>query len=107
MAQITAQMVKELREATGAGPLDCKKALEQNDGDVQKALDFLREKGLAKAAKKAVKARDLKKVVPVVKTKCTGWCKQGPIVALAPGNAWLGGLDPDDALARIEAMELE
>ena len=49
---ITAQMVKELREATGAGPLDCKKALEQNDGDIQKALDFLKEKGLARAAKK-------------------------------------------------------
>jgi len=50
--QITAQMVKELREATGAGPLDCKKALQANDGDMQKAIDFLREKGLAKAAKK-------------------------------------------------------
>lgn len=52
MAEITAQMVKQLREATGAGPLDCKKALEANDGDMQKAVDFLREKGLAKAAKK-------------------------------------------------------
>ena len=50
--QITAQMVKELREATGAGPLDCKKALEANDGDLQKALDYLKEKGLARAAKK-------------------------------------------------------
>lgn len=50
--QITAQMVKELREATGAGPLDCKKALEANDGDMQKAVDYLREKGLARAAKK-------------------------------------------------------
>jgi elongation factor Ts len=50
--QITAQMVKDLREATGAGPLDCKKALEMNNGDVQKAIDYLREKGLAKAAKK-------------------------------------------------------
>jgi elongation factor Ts len=50
--EITAQMVKELRDATGAGPLDCKKALETNNGDVQKAIDYLREKGLAKAAKK-------------------------------------------------------
>lgn len=49
---ITAQQVKELREATGAGPLDCKKALEATDGDLQKAIDFLREKGIAKAAKK-------------------------------------------------------
>ena len=50
--EITAKMVKDLREATGAGPLDCKKALESNNGDVQKAIDFLREKGIAKAAKK-------------------------------------------------------
>lgn len=50
--EITAQMVKDLREATGAGPLDCKKALEANNGDVQKAVDFLKDKGLAKAAKK-------------------------------------------------------
>jgi elongation factor Ts len=50
--QITAQMVKDLRDATGAGPLDCKKALEQNNGDVQKAIEYLREKGLARAAKK-------------------------------------------------------
>lgn len=49
---ITAQQVKDLREATGAGPLDCKKALESTGGDVQKAIDLLREKGLAKAAKK-------------------------------------------------------
>lgn len=52
MVEITAQMIKQLREATGAGPLDCKKALEQNGGDMQKAVDFLREKGIAKAAKK-------------------------------------------------------
>src|SRR6185503_7623682 len=49
---ITAQQVKDLRESTGAGPLDCKKALEQNSGDVQKAADWLREKGIAKANKK-------------------------------------------------------
>ncbi len=52
MTQITAQMVKELREASGAGPLDCKKALEANNGDVEKALEFLKERGMARAAKK-------------------------------------------------------
>lgn len=52
MTTITAQMVKELRDATGAGPLDCKKALEANDGNVEKAIEYLREKGLARAAKK-------------------------------------------------------
>mgnify|MGYP000901362917 FL=1 len=52
MTTVTAQMVKDLREMTGAGPLDCKKALEQFDGNLDKAVDFLREKGLARAAKK-------------------------------------------------------
>lgn len=59
MAQITAQMVKELREMTGAGPLDCKKALEANDGDMEKAADWLREKGIAKAKKKLGKGRSM------------------------------------------------
>ncbi len=49
---VTAQQVKELREATGAGPLDCKKALESVGGDFDKAVNILREKGLARAAKK-------------------------------------------------------
>ncbi|MGM9924105.1 MAG: translation elongation factor Ts [Bacillus sp. (in: firmicutes)] len=49
---ITAQMVKELREKTGAGMMDCKKALTETNGDMEKAVDFLREKGIAKAAKK-------------------------------------------------------
>ncbi len=53
MAEITAKMVKELREATGAGMLDCKKALAQTDGDMEAAIDFLREKGLAASVKKA------------------------------------------------------
>lgn len=50
---VTAQMVKELREMTGAGMMDCKKALVETDGDMDKAVEILREKGLAKAAKKA------------------------------------------------------
>ena len=50
---ISAKLVKELREKTGAGMMDCKKALSATDGDVEKAIDFLREKGLASAAKKA------------------------------------------------------
>lgn len=49
---ITAAMVKELREKTGAGMLDCKKALVETDGDMNAAVDFLREKGIAKAAAK-------------------------------------------------------
>ncbi|UNB45345.1 translation elongation factor Ts [Staphylococcus coagulans] len=50
---ISAKLVKELRERTGAGMMDCKKALEATDGDIDKAIDYLREKGIAKAAKKA------------------------------------------------------
>ena len=50
---ITAQMVKDLRERTGAGMMDCKKALSETNGDVEKAIELLREKGLAAAAKKA------------------------------------------------------
>ena len=50
---ITANMVKSLREMTGAGMLDCKKALVETNGDMDKAVDYLREKGISKAAKKA------------------------------------------------------
>lgn len=53
MAQITAEMVRDLREKTGAGMMDCKKALTETDGDMEAAVDWLRKKGLAAAAKKA------------------------------------------------------
>ena len=53
MAEVTATLIKDLRERTGAGMADCKKALTEVGGDVDKAIDYLRTKGLAKAAKKA------------------------------------------------------
>ena len=53
MATISAQMVKELREKTGAGMMDCKRALEEAEGDMEKAVEVLRKKGIAKAEKKA------------------------------------------------------
>ncbi|WP_026962075.1 translation elongation factor Ts [Alicyclobacillus herbarius] len=53
MATVTSQMVKELRERTGAGMMDCKKALTEADGNMERAIEILREKGLASAAKKA------------------------------------------------------
>ncbi|HCG2527835.1 TPA: elongation factor Ts [Staphylococcus aureus] len=53
MATISAKLVKELRKKTGAGMMDCKKALTETDGDIDKAIDYLREKGIVKAAKKA------------------------------------------------------
>lgn len=62
---ITAAMVKELRELTGAGMMDCKKALSNTDGDMDKAVEYLRENGMAKAAKKAgrIAAEGIVKVV--------------------------------------------
>src|ERR1700735_443537 len=53
MANITASMVKDLRDKTGAGMMDCKTALSENDGDMEAAIDWLRKKGISKAAKKA------------------------------------------------------
>ena len=53
--EITAKLVKDLREITSAGMMECKKALQEVNGDMEKAIEFLREKGLAKAAKKASK----------------------------------------------------
>jgi elongation factor Ts len=79
MANITAQMVKELRESTGAGMMDCKAALAETNGDITAAQDWLRKKGLSKAAKKAgrvaadgligVKVADLKGVVVEVNSE--------------------------------------
>jgi len=67
MAEVTAAMVKGLRESTGAGMMDCKKALTEAEGDMEKAVEVLREKGLAAAAKKAgrIAAEGLTKVVIV------------------------------------------
>lgn len=56
MAEISATMVKQLREKTGSGMMDCKKALAECDGDMEKAIDFLRKKGLATAQKRAGRA---------------------------------------------------
>ena len=53
MTQITASLVKELRDKTGAGMMDCKSALQETAGDIEQAIDWLRKKGLSKAAKKA------------------------------------------------------
>ncbi|MDE7113453.1 MAG: elongation factor Ts, partial [Acetatifactor sp.] len=53
MAEITAAMVKELREMTGAGMMDCKKALNETNGNMDEAVDFLRKSGAAKVEKKA------------------------------------------------------
>lgn len=56
--EITTQMIKELREKSGAGIMDCRSALVSNEGDMEKALDYLKEKGLLKAQKKAQRATE-------------------------------------------------
>ena len=66
--EISASVVKELRERTGAGMMDCKSALAEVGGDMEKAIDFLREKGLAKAAKKATREASDGKVFSYIHT---------------------------------------
>ncbi|AYD40059.1 elongation factor Ts [Clostridium fermenticellae] len=73
---ITAQMVKELRERTGAGMMNCKKALNEANGDTEKAVEILREKGLAAAAKKAGRVAS----EGIVKTYLSDDCKKASIV---------------------------
>ncbi len=58
MSEISAEQVKQLREMTGAGMMDCKRALQESDGDVDKAVEFLRQKGLASAQKRAGRTAD-------------------------------------------------
>ena len=71
MANITASMVKELREMTGAGMMECKKALAEVDGDLEKAVDVLRTRGLAAVAKKAGRATNEGTVMTVLSEDCT------------------------------------
>ena len=63
MAEVTPKTIKELRDATGAGMMDCKKALLETDGDQEAAADYLRKKGLAKADKKASRVAAEGKIV--------------------------------------------
>ena len=71
MANITASMVKELREMTGAGMMECKKALAEAEGDMEKAVDVLRTRGLAAVAKKAGRATNEAPVMAIVNDACT------------------------------------
>jgi elongation factor Ts len=78
MANITAQMVKELREMTGAGMMDCKSALNETNGDMEAAVDLLRKKGLSKAAKKAGR---------VAAEGLVGFWAEGPKAAVVEVNS--------------------
>ena len=96
MAQITAAIVKELRERTGAGMMDCKKALVATEGDMEKAIDFLREKGLSQAAKKAGRVAAEGAVVAYV----TEDGKTGAIVEVNCETDYVGKNENFQALAK-------
>lgn len=96
MAQITAAIVKELRERTGAGMMDCKKSLVATEGDMEKAIDFLREKGLSQAAKKAGRVAAEGAVVAYV----TEDGKTGAIVEVNCETDFVGKNENFQALAK-------
>ena len=102
MAQITAAMVKELREITGAGMMDCKKALAATDGDKEKAIDFLREKGIAKAEKKAGRIAS----EGVVAAYVSDDAKLAAVVEVNCETDFVARLDDFKTLARQIAMQV-
>jgi elongation factor Ts len=99
---ITTEMVKQLREATGAGVLDCRKALEQADGDMKKALDFLREKGLAMAAKRS----DRKASEGVVELYSHGNGRVGVMVEVNSETDFVGRSESFRTLAHELALQI-
>lgn len=99
---ITSQMVKELREKTNAGMMDCKKALTDTDGDMEKAVDLLRQKGLAVAAKRAGKeTRE-----GVIEAYIHGGGKIGVMVEVACETDFVAKTDDFKAFARNIAMHV-
>jgi len=102
MATVSAAMVKDLREKTGAGMMDCKKALVATEGDMEKAVDFLREKGLAAAAKKAgrIAAEGL------VESYIHGNGRIGVLVEVNCETDFVAKTDEFKALARDIAMQI-
>jgi elongation factor Ts len=102
MAEITAQLVKELREATNAGVLDCKKALTETDGDFDKAVEILRKKGLATAAKKS--SRDTNE--GIIGSYIHAGSKQACLVELNCETDFVARTDRFQQLARDLAMHV-
>ena len=102
MAEISANTVKELRERTGAGMMDCKKALAEVDGNVEKAIDYLREKGLAKAAKKASRTASDGRIFHYVHTNF----KVGALLELNSETDFVAKTDEFNALGHEIAMHI-
>lgn len=99
---ITAAMVKELRERTGAGMMDCKNALTETDGDIEKAIDELRTRGLAKAAKKAGRIA----TEGVVMSYIHGGGRIGVLVEINCETDFVGKTDQFKELAHNIAMQI-
>ena len=96
MAEISARAVKALRDATGAGMMDCKKALQENNGDVEASMDWLRTKGLSKAAKKSDRAA----AEGLVAGKVSGDGKTGVLVEFNAETDFVAKNDSFQAAAR-------
>ena len=99
---VTAQSVKELRERTGAGMMDCKKALVEVNGDMEKAVDYLREKGLAAAAKKAGRVAS----EGLIESYIHGGGRIGVLLELNCETDFVAKTDNFKALARDIAMQI-
>lgn len=99
---VTAAMVKELRELTGAGMMDCKKALPETEGNIEKAVDFLREKGLAAAAKKAGRVA----AEGVVETYVHGGGRIGVMVEINCETDFVAKTDDFKSLAHDIALQI-
>ncbi len=100
--QIDAKMVKELREQTGAGMMDCKKALTETDGDFEKAVTVLREKGIAKAAKRSGKSTS----EGLIASYIHAGNKLGVLVEVACETDFVARTDDFGNLARDIAMHI-
>lgn len=100
--QINAKMVKELREQTGAGMMDCKKALSEADGDVDKAVKVLRERGIAKAAKRSGRSTS----EGLIASYIHAGDKLGVIVEVACETDFVARTDDYKGLARDIAMHI-
>ncbi|GBF50728.1 elongation factor Ts [Leptospira ryugenii] len=99
---ISSDLIKDLRERTGAGMMDCKKALEENNGDIEKSVTYLREKGLAKAAKRAGRETGEGKVISYVH----GNGKTGVILELNCETDFVANNSDFEALGKEIALQI-
>ncbi|MDR2137115.1 MAG: translation elongation factor Ts [Synergistaceae bacterium] len=102
MAEIAASVVKELRERTGSGMMDCKAALAETDGNIEKAIDYLREKGLAKAAKKATRTASDGRIFHYIHTNF----KVGALLELNSETDFVAKTDEFNTLGHELAMHI-